>query len=67
MYTTNAGPNKAYLYRPAGTLPKAINLANCTGNFDGLEYIAAGAGELIENRDDNQAPTGIAFNGSTSK
>lgn len=67
MYTTNAGSNKAYLYRPAGTLLKTINLVNCTGNCDDLKYIAVGAGELIENRGDNQAPTGIAFDGSKSR
>jgi hypothetical protein len=42
MYTTNAGSNKACLYRPAGTRPKTIKLAHCTGNFDDLEYVAAG-------------------------
>jgi len=51
-----SGSNKAYLYTPTGTLLKTISLANCTGNCDGLEYIAAGGGELVENRGDDVGP-----------
>ena len=67
MYTTNAGANKAYLYRPAGTPLKTISLANCKGNCDDLEYIPVGASELIENHGDNQAPADTAFDGSKSR
>jgi hypothetical protein len=44
------------LYTPTGTLLKTISLSQCTGNCDGLEYIAAGGGELVENRGDAQGP-----------
>ncbi len=53
---SGANPGKAYLYTPTGTLVNTITLAQCTGNCDGLEYIAAGGGELVENRGDAQGP-----------
>jgi PEP-CTERM motif len=53
---SGADPGKAYLYTPTGTLLKTITLSNCTGNCDGLEYIQAGGGELVENRGDDVGP-----------
>jgi hypothetical protein len=47
-----SGTNHAYLYSPTGTLLKTISLSNCSGFCDGLEYLAAGGGELISNRAD---------------
>jgi hypothetical protein len=53
---SGANPGKAYLYTPTGTLLKTITLSQCTGNCDGLEYIQAGGGELVENRGDAVGP-----------
>ena len=47
-----SGTNKAYLYSATGTLLKTVTLANCSGNCDGLEYLAANGGELLSNRFD---------------
>jgi PEP-CTERM motif len=51
-----SGSNQAYLYSLSGTLLKTISLSGCTGNCDGLEYIAANGGELVENRGDAAGP-----------
>ncbi len=51
-----SGSNHAYLYTPTGTLLSTISLSQCSGNCDGLEYIAAGGGELVENRGDANGP-----------
>lgn len=53
---SGSDPGKAYLYTPTGTLLKTITLSQCTGDCDGLEYIAANGGELVENRGDAQGP-----------
>jgi sugar lactone lactonase YvrE len=47
---SGADPEKVYFYTPTGTLLNTITLPNCGGNCDGLEYIAAGGGELVSNR-----------------
>lgn len=51
-----SGTNQAYLYSPTGSLLNTITLSQCFGNCDGLEYIAAGGGELVENRGDAAGP-----------
>jgi len=51
-----SGTNQAFLYTPTGTLLSTITLANCTGFCDGLEFIAAGGGELVSNRGDLTGP-----------
>lgn len=48
-----SGTNHAYLYTPTGTLLKTINLPNCTGHCDGLEFFN---GQLISNRADEPTP-----------
>ena len=53
---SGASPGKAYLYTPTGTLLKTITLSQCGGDCDGLEYIQAGGGELVENRGDAVGP-----------
>ena len=47
-----SGTNNVYHYTPTGTLLGTVALSGCTGYCDGLEYIAAGGGELISNRTD---------------
>ncbi|MGA7800210.1 MAG: PEP-CTERM sorting domain-containing protein [Gammaproteobacteria bacterium] len=44
-----SGTNEAHLYSPTGTLLKTINLTNCTGYCDGVEYFD---NKLISNRVD---------------
>jgi hypothetical protein len=51
-----AGTNRAFLYTPTGTLLKTITLSDCSGDCDGLEYLAANGGELISNRGDAEGP-----------
>ena len=51
-----AGTNRAFLYTPTGTLLKTITLSDCSGDCDGLEYLAANGGELISNRGDSVGP-----------
>ena len=51
-----SGTNRAFLYTPTGTLLSTITLANCGGSCDGLEFIAAGGGELVSNRGDGVGP-----------
>jgi hypothetical protein len=47
-----SGTDKVYLYSPAGTLLKTLNLSNCTGFCDGLTFVPLNGGELISNRAD---------------
>ena len=51
-----SGTNNVYHYTPTGTLLGSVSLAGCTGFCDGLEYLAAGGGELLSNRGDAQGP-----------
>jgi len=53
-----SGTNKAYLYTPTGTLLKTVNLANCGGSCDGLEYFLRNGNtpSLISNRGDADGP-----------
>lgn len=48
-----SGTNQVYKYTTTGAYIATLNLANCTGHCDGLEYFQQGGiGYLIENRDD---------------
>jgi hypothetical protein len=47
-----SGTNNVYHYTPTGTLLGTVPLSKCTGYCDGLEYLAAGGGELLSNRSD---------------
>jgi outer membrane protein assembly factor BamB len=51
-----SGTNNVYNYTPTGTLLGTVSLADCTGHCDGLEYLAAGGGELLSNRGDGVGP-----------
>lgn len=51
-----SGTNNVYHYTPTGTLLGTVSLANCGGDCDGLEYLAAGGGELLSNRGDSVGP-----------
>jgi hypothetical protein len=51
-----SGTNNVYHYTPTGTLLSTVPLADCTGYCDGLEYLAAGGGELLSNRGDGVGP-----------
>lgn len=54
-----SGTNNVYHYTPTGTLLATVPLSLCTGFCDGLEFLAAGGGELISNREDGFATAGI--------
>jgi hypothetical protein len=47
-----SGTNNVYHYTPTGTLLATVALSNCTSFCDGLEFLAAGGGELLSNRQD---------------
>jgi hypothetical protein len=53
-----SGTNHAFLYSPTGTLLKTINLSDCTGFCDGLEYFtdSNGNARLISNEGDAATP-----------
>jgi hypothetical protein len=51
-----SGSNKVYNYSPTGTLLSTVTLADCSAFCDGLEYLAAGGGELLSNRGDGVGP-----------
>jgi hypothetical protein len=51
-----SGTNNVYHYTPTGTLLSTVPLSNCTGFCDGLEFLAAGGGELLSNRGDTVGP-----------
>lgn len=51
-----SGTNNVYKYTPTGTLLATVALSQCTGFCDGLEFLAAGGGELLSNRGDAVGP-----------
>jgi len=60
-----SGTNNVYHYTPTGTLLGTVALSNCTSLCDGLEFLAAGGGELLSNRGDGVGPYDLYTTGGT--
>ena len=65
MSADYSGSDHVYEYSSLGRCSIPFQVANCTGDCDGLEYFnQGGVGYLIENRGDAQDPYDV-YNAST--